>query len=173
MEVNYREHVFSSQWSLRYLGVQLDSKMNFAKHADLAVKRAAGSYKQISRRLPNARGPRQRSRKLLSCVVLSRLLYGAPFCFPTMNIKSLGHMTSLARRFMLRVGSCYSTVSHEAAAVVSGIPPLDFLASERTMVYGGVGRKIARDMLLEEWERRWEVATCGRWTHRLIGNLRE
>lgn len=74
MEVNYRGHVFSSQRSLLYLGVQLDSRMHFAEHADLAVKRAADAYKHISRLLLNARGPIQRSRKLLSCVVLSRLL---------------------------------------------------------------------------------------------------
>jgi len=98
MQVTYNEHVFRSQKSLRYLGVQLDARMRFADHAELAAKRAADACRQVARLMPNARGPRQSSRRLLASVVMSRLLYGAPIWYPSISVKALSRMSTVARR---------------------------------------------------------------------------
>lgn len=59
-----------------------------------------------------------------------------------------------------------------ATAQVASIPPLELLAKERTDIYGGLDRTLARDGLLRRWQEDMETATTGRWTFRLIGDLR-
>ncbi|KAL4136280.1 hypothetical protein QTP88_007828 [Uroleucon formosanum] len=80
-------------------------------------------------------------------------------------------LESVHRRSQLRAACCYSTVSHEAAAVVSGIPPIRLLAKERTEVFEGKGKSEARLDLIINWQREWENCTNGRWTFRLINDL--
>lgn len=76
------------------------------------------------------------------------------------------------RRTALRVSCCYRTVSHEAAAIVSSMPPLPLLAEERTSMYGGTDRETARELLMLKWQTNWANAANGRWTNRLIGEVR-
>lgn len=106
MQVNFRGHTFNSQRSLSYLEVQLDSRHNFREHAELVAKRTPKTCRWLQYLLPNARGPRQMKRKLLVCVVLSRLLYGAPFWFPSMVNGALTKLSRVAKRIMLRVATC-------------------------------------------------------------------
>lgn len=70
-------HKIRSQQCIKYLGVHIDAKMGYAMHAELASRRAATALRQLSHLMPNLRGPRQKTRRLLASVVLSRLLYGA------------------------------------------------------------------------------------------------
>lgn len=63
---------------------------------------------------------------------------------------------------MLRVAYCYKTVSHEAALVVSSMPPLKLLAEERIKVHQGVDRKTAGNTLMTDWQTAWNNADKGR-----------
>jgi hypothetical protein len=82
-------------------------------------------------------------------------------------------MSSVLRRTMFRVACCYHTVSYEAAAVVSGIPPLNLLVKERTNVYSGMDAEVAHERLLKDWQQVWAVTLkYGRWMHRLVGDVR-
>lgn len=125
----------------------MDARLRFGGHADLSSKRAADAGRQLASILPNLRGSRQNTRRVLSCVVSSRLLYGAPFWYPSITAKAMAKMSTVLARTTLRVACCYRTVSHAAAAVLSGIPPLPLLAEERTKLYTGVVRRAARDLL--------------------------
>lgn len=164
-------HAIASKPSLRYLGVQIDMKLGFAEHAELASERAAIAAKQLGFIMPNTGGPRQKSRRLLASVVTSRLLYAAPFWFETMLARGWKKMAAVHRRSQLRVACCYRTVSHGAAAVVSGIPPIHLLAKERTEVYKGSTVEEAKRSLLDVWQKEWDSCPEGRWTHKLIGNI--
>lgn len=75
-----------SEKSLRYLGIQIDKALGFAKHADLVSARAAATVKQLEYLMPNLGGPRQKLRRLLASVVTSRLLYEAPFWSEAMQV---------------------------------------------------------------------------------------
>lgn len=145
--------------------------MNFEDHATLAAKRASEALRRLSQILPNIRGPRQSVRKILACVVISRLLYGAPFWQPTIIGRAQDKMASILRKTMLRVTCCYRTTSYEAAAVISGIPPLSLLAEERRQVYKGYNKNEARDQVMRKWQIEWDEGTKGRWTHRIISNI--
>lgn len=141
MTVNFRGHSFQSKKNIKYLGVQVDARLHFGEHAILSSKRAADAGRQLAMILPNLRGSKQNTRRLLACVVSSRLLYGAPFWYPSITGKAMTKMSAVLARTTLRVACCYQTVSHAAAAVISGIPPLPLLAEERTMVYTGTERR--------------------------------
>jgi len=62
----------------RYLGVILDSRLSFVKHAERVAKKASTSAIAFSRLIPNIGGPCQWKRRLLASVVKSQLLYSAP-----------------------------------------------------------------------------------------------
>jgi len=79
MSVLCAGHMVKSQRSLRYLGVQIDKTLGFAEHANLVSARAAEAARQLGHLMPNLRGPRQKSRRLLSSIVTSRMLYAALF----------------------------------------------------------------------------------------------
>lgn len=154
--------------SLRYLGVQLDKKLGFVEQAELASKRTVDAARQLGFLMPNLRGPRQRCRRLLSSVVTSRLLYAAPIWTPTMLRRGWAKLAAVHRRSQLRVACCYSTVSHAAAAVVSGIPPIKLLANERLAIHHGDSKEAAASVLMDDWQSEWNASENGRWTHRLI-----
>lgn len=164
-----------SKPSIKYLGVQVDKKLKFTKHAELAADRAAEAAKHLGYLMPNMGGPREKSRRLLTSVTTSRLLYAAPFWSDTMSVKGWKKLAAIHRRSQLRVACCYRTVSYEAAAVISGIPPISLLAKERTEIYKGRDKAEARRDLIAKWQEEWDNGTNGngRWTHRLIGRLEE
>lgn len=64
--------------NLRYLGVILDSRFFYVKHADVVAKKASNSAASLSRLMPNINGPNQWKRRLLATVVESQLLYATP-----------------------------------------------------------------------------------------------
>jgi len=170
MTVRFQGH-FESKPAVKYLGVKIDPRLHFREHAELAAKRASDTCRQLTQILPNLRGPRQRTRKVLATVVTSQMLYGAPFWFPSITAEALHKIEVLYRRVMLRVACCYRTVSHEAVAVVSNMLPLALLAEERLEMYGGILKCVARDHSIRKWQTAWDTAENGRWTHRLIREL--
>lgn len=96
----------SSSNKIKYLGLTLDSKLTFKEHAEQTEKKTASITRQLVYILLNIGGAGQRRRKLLSCVMTSKLLYGAP-CWAE-------RMTTT----IIRTVCSYRTVSHDAIAVV-------------------------------------------------------
>lgn len=103
--------------------------------------------------MPKLKGPRQIFRRLLSCVVTSKILYAAPFWSEWMQVTDWKKMVAVHRRSLqLRVACCYCMVSYGAATVLSEIPPIHLLANRRTEVYNGISRDEARRALLASWQ---------------------
>lgn len=63
--------------SIKYLGVQLDSKHNFIEHARNAAVKASKMAQNLSRIMPTVGASKSRKRKLLASVVTSQMLYGS------------------------------------------------------------------------------------------------
>jgi len=124
--------------SLKYLGILLENKgILFAAHFRAAADKAQRVMSSLCRLMPNIGGPRERRRRLLVSVVHSVLLYGAPTWASALRYCPAGAaaMASVQRRAALRSVCAYRTVSHDAAVVVAGIPPIDLLASERCRAF--------------------------------------
>ena len=93
---------------------------------------------------PNIGGPKQPRRALLSTVVTSVILYGAPIWAEAMSSHtSYGATCRRAYRVAaLRVARAYRTVSD-----IAGLPPVDLLATERAIkcLKAGMPKKTTGD----------------------------
>lgn len=158
--------------AVRYLGVWLDRKLRFATHLEKTAAKAATTAQQLARLMPNIGGPKTNRRKLMLSVVHSTLLYAAPIWAEKLHTQTYRkRITCVQRRCALRVAAAYRTVSEDAVLVIVATPPADLLAVERKERYAGMGASEARKITMDQWQRRWDSSTKGRWTHRLIGDV--
>ncbi|KAF0745515.1 Reverse transcriptase domain-containing protein, partial [Aphis craccivora] len=159
--------------SLKYLGLQLDSKWSFTNHAKAVTAKAGKTVQNLTRILPNISAAKSRKRMLLSNVVHSILLYGAPVWVQNMSKTGWSELLKIQRRIALRVTSAYCTVSGAAIGVISSIAPLDLMAIERKNILDrrGIPNTQHTEETLLSWENRWNNCTKGRWTHSLIRDL--
>nr|XP_041632428.1 uncharacterized protein LOC121502779 [Drosophila kikkawai] len=171
-KVNFRvgSTTIESSPTVKYLGVLIDHRLNYKCHLEYSAAKASKATAAISRMMANTRGPRQHSRRLISTVVTSTLLYAAPIWSEAMLVASYSRQCrTVYRRCALRISSCFCTVSEEAALVVAGSIPIDLLAAERRT--GNSGSRTQRSTTVARWQARWDNASTGRWTHRLIPDL--
>jgi hypothetical protein len=162
-----------------YLGVVLDSRLNFTKHVGRTTEKALKTTRALSLILPNTRGPKQFKRRTLAMAVQSILLYASPIWVSEISNTQSAKLLAAQRPLALRVCCAYRTVSTEAALVVGGLIPVQLLARERGRLYGSRAalpednrRYTERERTMEEWQCNWDSAESGRWTHRLIKHIK-
>ncbi|KAL4123012.1 hypothetical protein QTP88_015245 [Uroleucon formosanum] len=128
---------------INYLGMVVDRSMLFKGQVKKAAARAAGIGNQLARIMPNVGGPREDRRRLLSSVVHSVLLYGAPSWAHTLELVP-GNVQTLnraQRKVLLRCICAYRTVSKAATNVIASTPPADLLAMERMAAFDRIRAK--------------------------------
>lgn len=120
--------------TLKYLGVVLDSRLNFGDHFSYVAAKASKVACSLGRLMPNLRGPSESKRRLYSAVVLSVLMYGSPVWHNAMYPVSAAYrrrqapMLRVQRFIALRVIAAYRSVSLEAATLLACMPPMYLLA---------------------------------------------
>ena len=72
------EHEIKWKKSIKYLRVQLDRKLSFSEHLQIATAKAIDCGATLTQLMPNIGGPREAKRRLVASVVNSKLLYAAP-----------------------------------------------------------------------------------------------
>ena len=166
--------------SAKYLGVTLDTRMTFWPHIRGAAERAALKTAALARLMGNTKGPRPSVRRLLMTVTHSILLYGAEIWADATRIeKYRKKIAAVQRRGALRIACAYRTVSEAAVLAIAGVVPVDLLALERKRIYEyskerGRARAStdARTETLTAWQTRWADSDKGKWTKRLITDVR-
>lgn len=161
--------------AVKYLGLQIDCRMRFKNHLEAVCAKAARVTTSLSKLMINVGGPSASRRRLLMSVVESVLLYGAEIWTGRVRKSSLGGMRAVQRRMALRICSAYRTVSGPAALVIAGVTPIELLASERKRLFeAGAEKNKAneRTRTLEHWQAQWETEGRGRWTARMIADVR-
>lgn len=168
-----KEHV-------KYLGVELNSKLGFKEHTKMDRAKAVKTTVALTRLMPNVGGPSPTKRKLLTSVVNSQLLYAAPVWHPTIKFRNHRQLLLGPQRTMaLRVASAYRTVSTAAILVVAGTVPVHLMAKcraelrrlQRNMTDNA--RQIVDNLVWGWWQEEWEgITTTGQWTKRLIPDVR-
>ena len=126
------EHEIKWKKSIKYLGVQLDRRLSFGEHLQIATAKAIQCGAALTRLMPNIGGPREAKRRLVASVVNSKLLYAAPIWTSALNNHAiLKKLFSAQRGVVMRIVSAYRTVSTSAVLVLASVPPIDLLAEER------------------------------------------
>lgn len=180
-------HNITISKTLKYLGVVLDNGLSFQEHTNIVAQKALGTASKLARIMPNIKGPRQVTRKLMATVAYSQVLYAAPVLNNAVQKrKTLRRLLERVHRSItIRVTSAYRTISTTAASVLADIPPIDLLLRERSEIYHQcrsntlsqiekrVAKEEARLRLLETWQNRWDGDNKGRWTHELIPDVKK
>lgn len=174
------DQIIAVSEAVRYLGVMLDTKLTFWTHICKVADKAAKVVAQLSRLMANVGGPSPGKRKLLMRTAETIMLYGAEVWAEALRFqKYRRRMEAVQRRGALRICSAYRTVSGPAAQIIAGVIPIDMLADERRRVYIRKGenaprvvRKEERERTLNGWQNRWDQEPKGRWTAKLINNIR-
>ncbi|XP_072746725.1 uncharacterized protein [Anoplolepis gracilipes] len=156
---------------IKYLGLHIDGRWSFACHFDRLVPRAEKAAAAISRLLPNLGGPDGRVRRVYAHTVLSILMYAAPVwageAIATRRIQDA--MRRVQRRLAIRLVRGYRTVSHAAATILAGLPPLHMFADSYRRLYDrksaarrrGVAKIPAR--ILGTWKLQEKKSLEQRW----------
>jgi hypothetical protein len=173
---NVDTEVIETKRDVKYLGIRLDVRLTFWHQIISAVEKAEKVMTNLSRLMSNVGGPVSSRRRVLLSVVQSVLLYGCEVWAEALR-KGLyrAKVMAVQRRCALRITSSYRTVSEPAVLVIAGVIPLDLLAFERRRIFesnGTLSRAEARIHTMEAWQARWLEEERGRWTARLIGDLR-
>lgn len=130
--VTVNRQLVQSKRSLKYLGIMMDDKLTFIDHLEYVNNKVTKVTKGLWRIMPNLHGPSERRRRLYANVLSSIILYAAPVWAHKALIKGRVSiiLKDLHRMVALRVIAAYRTVAHDAAAIISRIPPLYYLTAE-------------------------------------------
>ena len=131
---------------------------------------------KLTRLMLNIGGPASSRRAVLSGVVHSILLYGAPIWAEALKKKKYFlEMERTQRKILIRIASAYRTAPTVGLQVITGIPPIDLLALERKEIFENpeeVGHTIVRNRTIQEWQKRWnENTNKGQSTKQLIPDI--
>ncbi|CAH2228192.1 jg2997, partial [Pararge aegeria aegeria] len=161
--------------SVTYLGVKLDSGLNFGLHIKSVCEKASRTSRALCKLLLNTKGPSDNKRRTLAMATQSIILYAAPVWEPAMTFALHRRRVLKAQRVLaLRVCSAYKTISTDAALVLANLTPIHLLAAERTEARKSKNSDLAisaQQVTLARWQNEWDTSTKGRWTHRLIPNI--
>jgi len=177
-------HAIPIKPSMRYLGVELDTRLSFTKHVQQTSLKASQSAMAIGRLMPNIGGPSQRKRALLGSVANSKMLYASPV-WAARGMKTAKNRLEMARAqraVALRTIRAYYTVSAETSSILASMLPADLLATERARIRTRLDdqtdetptntlKKQERTISIAAWQARWDRSNNARWTRRLIPDV--
>ena len=126
------EHEIEWKKSIKYVGVQLDRRLCFGEHLQIATAKAIQCSSTLTRLIPNIGGPREAKRRLVASVVNSKLLYAAPVWTSALNNHAIQKkLFSAQKGLVLGIVSAYRTVSMSALLVLANVPLIGLLVEER------------------------------------------
>lgn len=176
-------HAIPIKQSMRYLGVEIETRLSFTKHIQQASRKTTNSATAIGRLMPNIGGPSQSKRALLDTVANSKMLYASPTWAVrgTKTAKNRAELARAQRTVALRITRAYRTVSANASSVLASMLPADLLATERARVRVRLDEQAdvapstvknqERIISIAAWQARWDRSNKGRWTYRLLPDI--
>lgn len=147
------------QERIKYLGIVLDSKLNYVEHFKYTSDKAMKVSRALSRLMPNLRGPSELKRKLYYNVVQSVILYNAPIWSTRLGCSvTVQRPIRRVQRFMaIRTIAGYRTISFNLATLLARAPPWHLVAEKFRYMY----MKKMEAKLLGEWtpQKKKEIVT--------------
>ncbi|KAK9737705.1 hypothetical protein QE152_g10461 [Popillia japonica] len=112
--------------------------------------------------MPNIDGPIASKRKLFMSVVQSQIPHAAPVCYKAMSNQKPLRM----------IGRPQRTISGAGKAIIAGVARIEFMVEERHERFNGKTKTAAAAESYKKWQTKWTQYTYGRWSHRLIPDIR-
>ncbi|CAI6369278.1 unnamed protein product [Macrosiphum euphorbiae] len=158
---------------MTYFGIVVDRTLLFKSLIKAVTTKAAEISMLLARIMPNVEGPREDRWCLLSAVVHSVLLYGAP---------AWAHTIDVDTSYLVM---CVSSTEHSAECCSGASAPTAQSPSWRSTQSQRPLRRIRRaaitvtttgvepnNLTLDKWQERWSTGETGGWTRRLIPDVR-
>jgi len=167
--------------SVRYLGVELDSRRNFWAHVSSVAGKSDSLYSRLRAASSADWGLRQSTSAVIyRAVFLPRITYAAEIWSKgVLTKKAIKLLGSKQRRALLSLTGAYRTTSTDALQVVAGQLPLDLEVLWHVVRTKRKAGEISEeemngqwDRILDVWQDRWDDSTKGRWTYSMLPNIR-
>lgn len=184
--VKHGEVTVNAVKELKYLGVRIETNQMFKAHIKNVCIKALGVAVALARISPNIRGGGYASRLLYYRTLEAVVLYAAPGWVTESKLDTnMAVLKRVQKTALARVVRAYRTVSHDALCVLAAIPPMALMALERKRIYSrknqnategldlGKLKTEERAKTLTTWQKNWRLSTTGRWTFRLIPDIRK
>ncbi|XP_055951673.1 uncharacterized protein LOC129987758 [Argiope bruennichi] len=111
--------------SIKYLGIQIDDKLNWNAHLRYQATRAAILHQNLLKIAGKSWGIKQAQRKTLYSTVIERVLaHGAAIWCQDPTERMKRKLAAIQRPFLLAISGAYRTTSTAALQIILGIPPL-------------------------------------------------
>nr|XP_032519012.1 uncharacterized protein LOC116771300 [Danaus plexippus plexippus] len=120
---------------MKYLGLVLDSRWNFAEHFRRLAPKLERTGAALKRLLPNLGGPNASCRRLYLGIMQSMVLYGAPVWALNLSRRPARTLIASQRVMAIRIIRGYRPISGEAANLLAGSPPWDLEAKALAQVF--------------------------------------
>ena len=102
------DHVIEWKKSITYLGVQLDRRLSFGEHLQIATAESNQYGATLTRLMPKIGGRRGAKRRLVASVLNSKLLYASPVWTSAHNNHAMQKkLFSAQKGVVLRIVSAY------------------------------------------------------------------
>lgn len=165
--------------SIKYLGIHHDRWGLYGEHVKRTSEKAKEQIKNLAKIMPNIGGPDSQKRLLLSNVVHSTLLYGAPIWQKALKVRNYREkLEQVQRQVMIRVAMAYKTAATKGLSVITGIMPIHLQIEKRTMEYYEENKNkenmdIIYQTTMNKWEKEWEDEhNVAQWTKTLIPKIK-
>ncbi|GBM06601.1 Putative protein in type-1 retrotransposable element R1DM [Araneus ventricosus] len=127
--IRWEVNLLKRKSSIKYLGVFIDDKLNFATHLSELKDKTLIPYQKIKSIAASKWGLNKNIRRKIYFTVIERiLLYGAPAWANNITSRQQRLLNSIQRKFLLNIAGAYSSTPTAALQVIEGITPLHIKA---------------------------------------------
>jgi len=123
--------------SIKYLGITIDSKLNFREHIISTSKRCTTLIHTLAKSAKLNWGLRQEAlNTIYKGAVLPLILYGAPVWIQAMENNCNRTLYSRVQRLInIKISKSYRMTSNDALRILTGNTPIEIKAEETANIY--------------------------------------
>lgn len=117
---------------MKYLGIMLDTKLNFTEHFKYIKDKVTRIKRALGRLMPNLRGPSEKKRKLYGNIIQPVVMYGAPIWGDRlMRNRGIQRPLKRTQRYIAtRIIAGYRTVAFEVVTLLARTLPWVLVAEK-------------------------------------------
>jgi len=178
--IRFGEDKIKTTEKVKYLGITLDHDMEFKTQPQIITQKSTLEFSRIRGMMGNEWGVTYNSVFLLYKVIfIPRITYGAMIWMREWGSVLRTKINRAQRLPLLAVSGAYRTNSTDALHVITEILPLDLQIlwegnRQKTRIeeYSIDEQENLKELLQDSWQERWDASTKGRWTHKILPNVR-